>query len=325
VDAKADALKTFEDMAESFFPDEEEELEQPAEEVEGEEPEATEEAEDEPELEAEDDDLPPIEAPVSWDAEAKERFAKLPREDQEYLSKREGERERFVQQKSQEAARAKTETQQAALQQLAEIERGYAQHIEQLASRFNVPEPDMALLAENPALYAQQARAYQNAQAQQRQLQQQAQELAEQAQQREAYAEQQHHAEQHARLVEAFPEYLDPTTGPKLQQELSTAARELGYSAELIAQARADDILAMKTANEWRNDALRYRALMAKKMEKVRAAKGLPKVATPGVAVNAEQTRLTRATAAFDRAKTGRNLAEKADGFGEWAKLNGLI
>jgi hypothetical protein len=52
-------------------------------------------------------------------------------------------------------------------------------------------------------------------------------------------AEQAHHAEQHRIIVEQFPEYADPTTGPKLQQELSAVARELGYPPELIGQARA--------------------------------------------------------------------------------------
>lgn len=317
----ADASDPFMDIANEMLGEEEEEPAEP----EGEEPEIGEEADDEPEPEAEVDELPPIEAPVSWDAEAKAKFAELPRDTQEYLAKREGERERFVQQKSQEAARAKQESERAAYQQLAEIERGYAQHIESLASQFTVREPDMALLAENPALYAQQARAYQNAQAQQQQLQRQAQELAEQARQRDAYAEQQYHAQQQQILVESFPEYLDPTTGPKLQQELSAVAREMGYSPELIAQARADDILAMKAAADWRAKAQKYDALMSQKMAKVRSAKGLPKVATPGVAQGSEQSRQARATAAFDRAKSAKSIGDRAEAFGDYLKNAGII
>jgi hypothetical protein len=258
--------------------------EEPEEGIEGDESEVAEEAEDETDIEAEDDELPPIEAPVSWDAEAKERFAKLPREDQEYLSKREGERERFVQQKAQEAAQVRKDAEQAALSQLAQIERGYAQQLHQIAAQFDVPEPDMALIATDPVTYAMQARAYQQAQAQRQQTQLQAQQLAQQAQEREAEAERLFHAEQTQALVKDFPEYLDPTTGPKLQTELSAVARELGYPPELIAQARASDILAMKTAAEWRADSLKLKALNAKKMEKVRAAKTLPKTSTPGQA-----------------------------------------
>jgi hypothetical protein len=34
---------------------------------------------------------------------------------------------------------------------------------------------------------------------------------------------------------------------------------------------------------------------------------------------------MARSTAAFERAKQGRNMNEKAEGFAEWAKLNGLV
>src|SRR5690242_20538514 len=91
VDAKADALKYFENEAESFFDNGEEE---DPEAVEGEEP-SDELTEDDITDEEEADDLPPIEAPVSWDADAKEKFAQLPRDVQEYVQKRESERERF--------------------------------------------------------------------------------------------------------------------------------------------------------------------------------------------------------------------------------------
>jgi hypothetical protein len=258
----------------------EEEL--PAEGEEGEQPEVAEEAEDETELEAEADDLPPIEAPVSWDAEAKAVFASLPREAQEIVNKREAERERFVQQKSQEAVRAKQETEQAAIQQLAQIEHGYAQQFEQLASQLAPQRPNPDLLRYDPqAFYAQQAD-YESAVAQQQQLQQQAHHYAQQASLREQRAEQARMAQEHALIVEQFPEYLDPTNGTKLRQELSTVARELGYPPELIEQARAPDILAMRTAAQWKAKADKLDRLEAKKMEKVRAAKDLPKVATPG-------------------------------------------
>lgn len=321
VDAKADAVEAFENLAETFFEDDEEE---PVTE-EGAEPESEELTEDDIEDEAEADDLPPIEAPVSWDAEAKEKFAELPRDVQEYVAKREGERERFVQQKSQEATRAQREAEQTALAQLAQIEQGYSQHFQQLAGQLQPQRPNPALLQHDPAqFYAQQA-AYEDSIAQQQQLQQRASEYAQQAQMRQAQIEQAEHAEQARIITEHFPEYADPTTGPKLQAELSSVAKELGYPPELISQARAADILAMRTAAEWKAKAARYDALNAKKMEKVRAAKGLPRVAKPGVAVSAEQTRQARSDAAWARAKAGRNLAEKADGFAEWASNNGIL
>jgi len=274
-----------------------EEEEQPAETEtdEGEQPEAEtdEGAEDEPEIEAEDDDLPPIDPPVSWDAEAKAKFAEMPRELQEVVQKREADRERFVQSKAQEAARARQEVEQAAIQQLAEVERGYAQHFQSLAEQLQPQRPNPAMLQHDPqTFYAMQAE-YEAKVAQQRELQQRSQEFAQQAQQREQVAEQQRMAGEAKVISEHFPEYLDPTMGPKLQQELSAVARELGYPPELIAEARATDIIAMKKVADLKAKADKYDALQAKKMEKVRAAKGLPRVATPGTPQGARQIKAT--------------------------------
>ena len=321
--ADNDPADAFNAIAEEMLGGDQEE--EPAEGDEALEPHA-EEAEDDTDIEAEEiDELPPIEAPVSWDAEAKAKFAELPRELQETVTKREAERERFVQQKSQEAARAKQEVEQTAYQQLAQYERQVAEQIQSLASQIGPQRPDPAMLSYDPAgFYAQQAQ-YEQSVAQQRELQQQAQQYAEQAKQREAMAEQVFHAEQTQKLVESFPEYLDPTNGPKLQAELSSVARELGYSPELISQARADDILAMKTAAEWKAKATRYDALMSKKMEKVRSAKGLPKVATPGVSQGTDQLRANRAKAAFERVQSSRNVQDKGDAFYEYLKNSGHI
>lgn len=272
---------TPEERLNAAFGEEQQEEEQPAE-GEEEQSELVEEADDDTELEAETDDLPPIEAPVSWDADAKAVFASLPREAQEIVTKREAERERFVQQKSQEAARARTEVEQVALTQLAQIETGYAQQFQQLAAQLAPQRPNPALLQHDPMAFYQQQADYEATVAQQQQLQQQAQHYAQQAEQREHAAAQAEAAREHQLIVETFPEYLDPTNGPKIRQELSTVARELGYPNELIEQARASDILAMKVAAQWKAKADKLDRLEAKKMEKVRAAKSLPKVATPG-------------------------------------------
>jgi hypothetical protein len=137
----------------------------------------------------------------------------------------------------------------------------------------------------NPqAFYAQQER-FENAVAQQRELQQQSQQYAQQAQARAMQVAQAEQAEQHRIIVERFPEYADPATGPELQRKLTGIAKELGYPDELIGQARATDILAIRTASDWKAKADKYDALMAKQMEKVRAARGKPPVtAKPGTA-----------------------------------------
>lgn len=309
---------------EAFGVTDDEEQEQPAE-GEQAEPDGTEEADDETGLEEEADDLPPIDAPVSWDAEAKAKFAELPRDVQEVVAKRESERERFVQQKSQEAVRARQEAEQAAIQQLAQLEAGYAQHFQSLAEQLQPQRPNPALLQHDPqAFYAQQAN-YEAAVAQQQQLQQQAQTFASQAQQRaiqQAHAEQ---AEQHRIIVENFPEYADPTTGPELQRKLTAVAKDLGYPDELIGQARATDILAIRQAADWKAKADKYDALQASKMSKVRAAKGLPKVATPGVSQGPDQLRARTAQAALDTALTSKNRDVSGAAFYQYLEKTGQI
>jgi hypothetical protein len=315
----------FSELAKEEFglTDEEQDEEGPAE---GEAQAETEGAEDETTDEAEADDLPPIDPPVSWDAEAKAKFAELPRELQETVQKREAERERFVQTKSQEATRAQQEARQAALSELAQIEQGYSQHFQTLAEQLMPQRPNPALLQHDPqAFYAQQAN-YETAIAQQRELQQQSQQYAQQAQMRQAQIEQAEHAEQARIITEQFPEYADPTTGPELQRKLTAVAKRLGYPDELISQARATDILAMRNVAEALDKADKYDALMKDKMAKVRAAKGKPPVtARPGVAQGADALRARNAQSALEKAKTARNVQDKGAAFYEYLQSTGQI
>jgi hypothetical protein len=179
--------------------------------AEGEDELPAEEAEDEPTDEAEADDLPPIDAPVSWDAEAKERFAKLPREDQEYLSKREGERERFrsieIPGGGSSQARCGTGCNPAARPNRA----GLRGPLPAASGALQPQRPNPALLQHDPvAFYAQQAQ-YEGVIAQQRELQQTAQQYAQQAQQRAAMVEQAEFAKQRNIIVEHFPAHIRPT------------------------------------------------------------------------------------------------------------------
>jgi hypothetical protein len=318
-----DPKDVFTELAKQEFGLTDEEEEEPAEAVEGT---PGEEADDDLEIEEEADDLPPIDAPVSWDAEAKAKFAELPRELQETVAKRESEREKFVQQKSQEATRAKTEAEQTAIQQLAQIETGYAQHFQQLAEQLQPQRPNPALLQVDPqAFYAQQAN-YEETLAQQRELQQRSHHFAQQAQARAAHIEQAERTEQHRQIVELFPEYVDPTTGPEWGRKLTAVAKELGYPDELIGQARAQDIIAMKKVADLKAKADKYDALQAKKMEKVRAAKGKPPVsARPGVAQGSEQLRARTAQAALDVAKSSKNRDVQGAAFFEYLQRTGQV
>lgn len=240
---------------------------------------------------ADDDGEPAIAPPSSWKADEKAAFAKLPREVQETVTRREAERERFVQSKAQEAAQARQAVTQEAFEALAQIRAQQAQELDQIAAQITPQRPSPRLMAEDPDLYADQMEAYEYWSAQRQQVQQTAQQRqleAESIKQQIAQQQAAHEAQQaRAILSEKFPEYLDEERGPKLREELGSIAMELGYPAELLTNVDATDILAMRTALQWKTDAAKWRALQSRKMADVRAGKSKqppPRTARPGAA-----------------------------------------
>jgi hypothetical protein len=213
-------------------------------------------AEDELEIEEEADDLPPIDAPVSWDAEAKAVFATLPRERKRLC--RSGKRiaSASFSRSPRKRPEPRQEVEQAAYQQLANTT-PRSRSTSSLAEQFSRSGPIRAA-ATRPAGILRPAGAIRGRQAQRRELQQQAENYAQQASSGSAgRTGPWRNSTDHRR---EFPEYADPTTGPKLQQELSAVARELGYPPELIGQARATDIIAMRKVAELKAKADKYDA-----------------------------------------------------------------
>lgn len=250
---------------------------------------------------------PAVDAPHSWSKEDKELFADLPPEAQAVIARREKERDSFVNAKAREAAdtRRVVETEARDV-----ISRMYENHIQQLqvyAAQVLPQAPDERLLyTGNPddvTIFHRQQAAYQRAHGQQQELHQQiaqaqaAQSSAlEQSQQAQIQADAQ-------RLRDELPEWFNPETGPVLQRELQAIGTELGYSPELMNEASSSDILALRKAHGWKQDAEKYRGLMGKKMETVRAAKTLPKMATPGVKPSKRQMNAANSQKAWNRVK----------------------
>lgn len=235
--------------------------------------------EDEPEVEA--DDVPPIKPPASWNTEEQEEFKQLPRALQETLTRRESERERFVQSKSQEAKQAGLAAQQQLVEQVTQAQGHYLQTLQSVLPE--LPEkPPAHLMATDPALYAQLMENHENALAWHVHAQEQAQSIQQQQQAARQQLLQHELQATQERLQSDFPEYLDPAQGPELRTKLGSTALALGYSQDQLAQVNAQDILAIRTATSWKDKADKYDALMAKQMDKVRAAKSLPRVSRPG-------------------------------------------
>lgn len=234
-------------------------------------------------------ELEPIAAPTSWAKDAKEVFGTLPREAQEVIAQREADREKFLQQKSRESSSTRQAVESEARQALSTIMENHQRALEQFLPP--VPQmPDPRLLSsqdpQHRDLYYQQKAEYDYAAAQRDAISQQ---IEQSRQHADAISQQQYQAEiqaEHHALEDALgTEWSDPSERAKLLEQLQPIAAELGYSQEVMAQARAADILALRQIGNWRTDAEKYRSLMKKKMEPVRAAKtALPPAARPGTA-----------------------------------------
>lgn len=229
----------------------------------------------------------PIAAPTSWAKDAKEVFAALPREAQEVIATRERDREAFVQAKSREVATTRQQVETEARQIIQTQAETYAAQIEAYLPQLAVAPPDIRYLQSNDpehhAIYNEQDRAYRLATAQREQLSQQAQQARQQAD----------HAAEQNRLMEAQAdhqlleqklgtEWSDPSARAKLLGNLEPIAAELGYSPEVMSQAGAADILALKTALDWKAKADKFDQQNKARMIPVREAKQLPPTTRPG-------------------------------------------
>lgn len=238
-------------------------------------PELTE--EDVTEAEAE-EEAPPIAPPVSWTAEEKEEFKNLPRNLQETLSRRESEREKFVQSKAQEAKQTETRVRNEAVQAITDMQANYMANLQALMPQ--VPQkPSHQLQADDPWEFAAQMDHWERAVAHRQFAEQQIGLIVQQQQAAQQARIQQAQAEAEATLKEKFPEYLDPTEGPKHKASLEPIAQALGYS---LSDMDGNDIIALREVANMKAKADKYDALMAQKMAKVRAAKDLPRVSKPG-------------------------------------------
>lgn len=269
-----------------------------------------------------DDNLPPIDAPISWDAEAKDHFATLDRKTQEIIAKREGERETYLRNNSHKAETVRHQVENEARDIIAKMYDNHAQALHVYAQRFQPQEPDQRLLYTNDPndvlTYQRQDAAYRAGAAQQQELHQQ---IAQAQAQADLARKQAHQAELQSdaqRLEEQLPEWFDPSSGPKLRQELQSIGAELGYPGELMAQANASDILALKKAAEWKSKADKLDKLMGDKMENVRAAKGLPKMARPGVKPTKGQVSATAKQQSWERVKSN---PKDGNAFADWLGL----
>ncbi|HET7154981.1 MAG TPA: hypothetical protein VFI87_06400 [Hyphomicrobiaceae bacterium] len=264
-------------------------------------------------------------APNSWSKEDKKAWDALTPEAQQVVLRREQERDKYVAEVGRKIVETRTTVENQARELIAKQAEEYAVQLSAYASR-NLPEPpDQRLLyTGNPddvLVYHRQDAAFRASSAQQQALQQEMAQAQQQAEAARTQAAQAERAVEARRLQELLPEWFDASTGPKLQTELQSIGSELGYPVELMAEASATDILALKKAAEWKAKADRLDRINGRKMEDVRRAKGLPRMVAPGTKPSAAQASKASSEKAWDRVKTTKDPGAMAD----WLEKSGFM
>ncbi len=228
----------------------------------------------------------PIDAPGSWAAEDKERFASLPPEVQEIIATREKERDNEIRRRQNEVAERlrQIEPEYQAMQQARnqyEQAAQYAFNALQASGEFS----DIQTMEDVEKLARDDWPRYVQYDAHTKKLAAYQQQVEYAQQQRAAEWQQQwtHYASEQDRLfAEKIPEFADDAKREKLQKlAVETLERDYGFSAQEMAHAwngpfrdhRVQQLLL---------DAARYRQLQ--KNPPKPAAKPLPPVQRPGVA-----------------------------------------
>ena len=260
---------------------------------------------------------PAIAAPVSLTAEEKERYAQLPEEAQQFVATLEERRNKQVQEATTRAAEAQREAKAAAADAQATAKLTMAQQLATFMDHYAPQMPDPALAQRDPATFIALDAQYRAALAQHNAVVQQVQSLQEQAHGHFTQQEQAWQQEQ-ARKLASVPEIANPETRGEFLQRLTTVGEELGYSREMMADASADDILALKTAAAWKADAEKWRAAQSQKMQRVRAA-GKPN--KPGTGSTKGQATATRRANAWDAVKQ----TKSADAMADWLEASGIL
>jgi hypothetical protein len=318
--SSGDAVEDFAD-----FLEESGELDEEDEQPEDGDLEAEADGEQEAQDESDEPDLPAIDPPVSWGTDAKELFAQLPAELQQQVADREVQREKFIQAKAQEASEAKRSAMVEAESALAQKQRQYADEIEYFAGQLAPHRPNPALVASNPALFYQLQAEYEQALVQQQELQQRAMTAREEARQREQFAAHEQLQADMAVLAQQIPDWNDTEKRTALLTDVAKIGAELGYSAELMSEATAKDVLALKMAMDWKVKAAKYDALQRGKMDKVRAAKTLPKVVRPGVAPTRGEVTSARSQQSWQNVKQAKSKEAQASAFADYLETSGHL
>jgi hypothetical protein len=233
---------------------------------------------------------PPIEPPRSWTKEAKERFASLPRDTQEYLAQREDERDRdFSRRQTETAEKLKglTAKEQAVEQARSQYETALPALLETIQQQQNAEFGDIRTVEDVQRLAREDWPRYVMWDAKQKQLAS-VQQQVEVTKHRQAQEKQQKFGEFVKREAELFaekvPEFADPVKKTALQDKAVAMLHDLGFADQELGElGRGERELSIydHRIQLLINDGIKFRAGQSALKAPTRAP--VPPVQRPGV------------------------------------------
>jgi hypothetical protein len=233
----------------------------------------------------------PIEPPRSWTKEARERFAALPRETQEYLASREQDRDRELRRSQNEAAeqrKAMEAERRQAEQARAQYETALPTMLGTLLQHQAAEFSDIKSITDVERLAREDWPRYVLWDAHQKRIASAQQELAGAAQRQDQERRirlDDYVALERGVFIEKVPEIADPVQRSKLEHAAVGMLRELGFSDQELGElyhGRRDLSLHDHRLQMLIRDGVRFRD--AQKAAKEASTKPVPPVQRPGVA-----------------------------------------
>ena len=246
---------------------------------------------DETERATDTDESPPIEPPRSWTKEARERFAALPRDTQEYLAAREEERDRDFSRRQTEAAdklKGLTAKEQAVEQARQQYETALPALMQTLEQQYQGEFADIKSMEDVTKLAQTDWPRYVMWDAQQKRIAA-VQQQVKAASERQTQEKQQKLGEfvkaEGELLKQHVPELADPVKAQKLQTAAVKLLDEIGIKGDELSDlwnGRKEISLHDHRLQLLIRDGVRYREIQA--AGRTATAKPLPQVQRPGVA-----------------------------------------
>lgn len=237
-------------------------------------------------------ETPPIEPPRSWTKDARERWAALPRETQEYLAERERDRDRELNLRQQEAAEqrkamdAERQRVEQARQQYEAALPAVLQQLQHSAGQFAdlKSDADIAkLAAEDWPRYLQWTEHQRQLGAVQKQMEEaQIRRVQEFQQQWDKFAK-----EQDELFRKAVPEMADPKKAAELQTSAVSMLKDIGFTDDELNKSYHGQLgvsIRDHRFQELIHDAMSWREAKAKAKTVVENKKPVPPVQRPGAA-----------------------------------------